>query len=128
MWQKTVLLSCFFLLHCALHGQPEPGDSLQVFELAELTEELRDSERPWLGFFRNDNLITGLYTLEAGATDQQSPHDTDEIYYVIEGSGEFECDGKIVSVQPGTILYVPAHAIHRFLNIEAKLTMLVFFD
>ena len=36
-------------------------------------------------FLRVPDLSAGIYVLEAGATDPQSPHTEDELYYVIAG-------------------------------------------
>ena len=38
-------------------------------------------------FLRVPDLSAGLYVLEAGATDPQSPHTEDELYYVVAGRG-----------------------------------------
>ncbi|MBX2817323.1 MAG: cupin domain-containing protein [Saprospiraceae bacterium] len=103
-------------------------DELRHFALDSLIDVVEQSERPWLGFFSNENLTTGIYTLEAGATDKQSPHKSDEIYYVVEGDADFRCAGKTVSIKPGSILFVEAEASHQFLNIRKKLVLLVFFD
>ena len=37
-------------------------------------------------FLRVPDLSAGLYVLEAGASDPQSPHTEDELYYVISGA------------------------------------------
>ncbi len=38
-------------------------------------------------FLRVPDLSAGIYVLEAGATDLQSPHTEDELYYVVAGRG-----------------------------------------
>ena len=40
-------------------------------------------------FLRVESMSAGLYVLEAGASDPQSPHAQDEIYYVISGRARF---------------------------------------
>lgn len=122
----VILSIALFLGYSNAYGQE--STEMQLFEADSLIAKLEESERPWLGFFRNENLTTGIYSLDAGAEDKQSPHDTDEIYYVIEGVGKFECNNDVVEIKPGSILYVPAHANHRFIDIKEKLVMLVFFD
>ena len=81
----------------------------------------------YLEFLRDGLFSGGLYVLEAGSEDPQVPHQEDEVYYAVEGRAGFECDGRSVPVRPGTILFVPARAIHRFHSIEERLTVLVFF-
>jgi quercetin dioxygenase-like cupin family protein len=44
-------------------------------------------------------------------------HPGEEIIYVIEGSLEYEIDGKTSKVKAGDVLFVPAGAIHTARNI-----------
>ena len=44
-------------------------------------------------------------------------HPGEEIIYVIEGSLEYEIDGKISKVKAGDVLFVPAGAIHTAKNV-----------
>ncbi|MGE0225768.1 MAG: cupin domain-containing protein [Acetobacteraceae bacterium] len=46
--------------------------------------------------------------------DPQVPHDKDEVYVVVSGSGRFVCGDRTVMFQPGDALFVPAQATHRF--------------
>ncbi len=47
-------------------------------------------------------------------TDPQSPHEQDELYFVISGTGEFVSGADRVHFEPGTVLFVPAGQPHRF--------------
>lgn len=76
---------------------------------------------------RRSDLSLGTYCLRAGAVDRQSPHAEDEVYVVSAGRGRFTSGGQTVDVTPGTVLFVPAHESHRFHDITADLTLLVFF-
>jgi len=53
--------------------------------------------------------------------DYQTPHDQDELYVILEGSGEFVLAGGRVSFGPGDVLFVPAHKEHRFENFSDDL-------
>ena len=48
--------------------------------------------------------------------DHQLPHDQDELYVVISGSGDFYNNGITKTFQRGDVLFVPAGDEHRFLN------------
>jgi mannose-6-phosphate isomerase-like protein (cupin superfamily) len=48
--------------------------------------------------------------------DPQTPHKQDELYVIINGSGEFQLDGNRSTFQQGDIIFVPAGADHRFEN------------
>jgi hypothetical protein len=40
----------------------------------------------YMEFLRVPSMSAGVYALKAGATDAQSPHKEDEIYYVVRGN------------------------------------------
>lgn len=41
-------------------------------------------------------------------------HDWDESFYVIKGSVEISCNGMTTTAMPGTLVHVPAGAVHSF--------------
>jgi mannose-6-phosphate isomerase-like protein (cupin superfamily) len=93
----------------------------------DLSAEQRASAEPWLEFLRVPALRAGLYVLAAGAWDHQSPHEEDEVYYVVAGRATFEAGAEQTPVRAGSIIYVAAHQPHRFTNITEELRVLVFF-
>ena len=99
----------------------------RAFELANLLEERKSSGRPYLEFLRVPSLSCGVYNLPAGARDLQSPHDEDEVYFVIEGSGRVRVGNEEHKVGPGSILFVEATSEHSFFEIDEDITLLVFF-
>lgn len=46
--------------------------------------------------------------------DYQTPHDQDELYFVLEGSGIIEIAGEAHSFSPGAAIFVRAGQVHRF--------------
>ena len=78
-------------------------------------------------FLRTGSMSAGIYELPAGAEDPQRPHRQDELYHVVTGRGEFECDGHRQAVGPGTVIFVEAGAPHRFVEIAEDLSVLVVF-
>ena len=104
---------------------PVPFES---FETKELLKEMAERDQRWHAFLGRPTLRCGIYRLEAGSVDGQSPHAEDEVYYVLSGSAQFTADGETVAVTEGTILYVAAHREHRFHDIEEDLDILVFFS
>jgi mannose-6-phosphate isomerase-like protein (cupin superfamily) len=69
----------------------------------------------------------GVYVLVAPEPDRQQPHDDDEIYIVLEGSGVLDVNGRKVELREGHALFVPAGAEHRFSGYE-HLSLLVIFE
>lgn len=71
-------------------------------------------------------LELGVYVLVAPEPDRQQPHEDDEIYVVLEGSGVLEIEGEVVELSEGQAAFVPAGAEHRFIGYE-QLSLLVIF-
>ena len=72
-------------------------------------------------------MSAGVYVLPRGATDLQTPHGEDEVYYVVHGHGRFRHGDSDETVEPGDILFVLAREEHRFHSIEEELVLLVVF-
>jgi mannose-6-phosphate isomerase-like protein (cupin superfamily) len=65
--------------------------------------------------------------LVAPEPDRQQPHEDDEIYVVLEGTGVLQVEGEEVPVREGTAVFVAAGADHRFTAYE-HLSVLVIFE
>lgn len=72
-------------------------------------------------------LEIGVYVLVAPEPDRQQPHDDDEVYVVLEGSGSLDVEGTTVDLREGHAVFVPAGAKHEFSGYE-HLSVLVIFE
>ena len=72
-------------------------------------------------------LSLGLFALEVGGEDTQSPHEQDEVYVVVEGTAVLDVAGERTPVSSGSAAYVPARVPHRFLDVSADLRVMVVF-
>jgi mannose-6-phosphate isomerase-like protein (cupin superfamily) len=97
---------------------------MQIWQAENLAAE---QNRSYGEFLRVPAMSMGIYKLPAGGIDPQSPHNEDESYYVVRGRAKIEVKGETQAVQAGTVIFVPAHALHRFKEIEEDLVLLVFF-
>lgn len=97
-----------------------------VFDAGELADKTTD-ERRYHEFLRVPAISAGMYVLAAGATDRQSPHQEDEIYYVVRGKGKVRIGADEHGVRRGSVIFVDARAEHRFFDIEEELVLLVLF-
>ena len=71
-------------------------------------------------------LELGVYMLVAPEPDRQQPHEDDEVYVVLEGTGTLEVEGERVDVREGQSVYVPAGAEHRFVGYEELAVLVIF--
>ena len=81
----------------------------------------------YLEFLRVPALSCGLYVLDAGAADPQTPHGEDEIYHVLAGRGRLRVGDGDREVEAGDTVYVAAGVEHRFHSITEQLRLLVVF-
>ena len=75
-------------------------------------QHLQQQKEPFMTLFRHGTLEVEIYKPEK--TDHQTPHDRDEVYIVIAGSGTFFNNGTRMSFGAGDFLFAPAGVEHRF--------------
>src|SRR5438128_11952869 len=76
---------------------------------------------------RRQSMSVGVYRLPAGGADPQSPHDEDELYYVLSGAAVLEAGTDRIPVRAGSAVFVARRVVHRFVEISEWLEVLVFF-
>jgi mannose-6-phosphate isomerase-like protein (cupin superfamily) len=103
------------------------SDACRFFDVEPLLAEQHESGEPWFEFLRVPSLRAGLYVLKPGSWDHQTPHEEDEVYYVLGGRSTFEAGDDRRDVAAGAVIYVPARHPHRFTNIQEELRVLVLF-
>jgi mannose-6-phosphate isomerase-like protein (cupin superfamily) len=71
-------------------------------------------------------LEVGVYVLVAPEPDRQQPHEDDEVYVVLEGTGTLEVEGEELELREGEAAFVRAGAEHRFTSYEHLAVLVVF--
>jgi mannose-6-phosphate isomerase-like protein (cupin superfamily) len=97
------------------------------FEIAAVKERLREAGGGYEIVHESAGLEVGVYSLVAPEPDRQQPHEDDELYVVLEGTGVLEVEGEQSPVRAGTAVFVEAGADHRFTAYE-HLSVLVIFE
>ena len=100
---------------------------MDAFDMPQIEEAHRKDGEFYHEFIRAKRLSVGLYVLEAGATDPQTPHTEDEIYYIVSGSVMIEVAGEERPVSAGSVIYVDEQVDHRFHSITEDLKVIVVF-
>lgn len=93
------------------------GDALRQLETGD------DPEGALL--FAHGSLTIEIY--RPAGVDRQQPHEQDEVYVVIAGSGEFVNGDTRQPFEPGEVLFVPAGVEHRFENFSDDFATWVIF-
>jgi mannose-6-phosphate isomerase-like protein (cupin superfamily) len=97
------------------------------FEVSDVKDRLRDEGGGYEIVHESPGLELGVYVLVAPEPDRQQPHEDDEVYVVLEGTGVLDVEGQSVPVKEGTAVFVEAGADHRFSAYE-HLSVLVIFE
>jgi mannose-6-phosphate isomerase-like protein (cupin superfamily) len=100
---------------------------VHAFGVKSVVEKLRAAGGGYEVVHDSPGLELGVYVLVAPEPDRQQPHEDDEIYLVLEGSGVLEVDGTPVPVKEGDAVFVEAGADHRFSAYE-QLALFVAFE
>ena len=89
---------------------PEPSEAIR-HRLESVASRLGEGS-PFEVVFERPEVSVELYA--PVGTDEQQPHDRDELYIVATGSGTFSRGDESVPFGPGDLLFVPARVPHRF--------------
>jgi mannose-6-phosphate isomerase-like protein (cupin superfamily) len=99
---------------------------VRAFEIAGVRKKLAEAGGGYEIVHESAGLELGVYVLVAPEPDRQQPHEDDEVYIVLEGTGVLEVEGEQVPVKEGTAVFVEAGADHRFTAYEHLSTLVIF--
>src|SRR6476659_489776 len=108
-------------------GEGKPLTEAYPFDVEEVKSRLAAENGGYEVVHSSPGLEIGVYVLVAPEPDRQQPHDEDEVYVVLEGSGVLEVEDVATPLDEGMALFVPAGADHRCTAYE-HLSLLVIFN
>ena len=98
------------------------------FDVNNYVGELRENKEEYFHTFLNrTSLAAGILVLKPGEEDTQTPHEFDEVYYVIQGDGFLKINKKDYSVSGGKAFFVAKDVTHYFFGNSKELVVLYFF-
>jgi mannose-6-phosphate isomerase-like protein (cupin superfamily) len=97
------------------------------FDIDATRQRLADSGGGYEIVHRSPGLEVGVYVLVAPEPDRQQPHENDEVYVVLDGTGVLDVEGRQTPLRKGEAIFVPKGADHRFVAYEL-LSVLVIFE
>lgn len=99
----------------------------KILELQDLLSRLQKEGGYFLDFLKIRNLEAGIILLHPDENDTQGPHPSDELYYIINGSGWMDLGKTKRAVKEGSIIFVPAGMRHKFYGNKEDLVILYVF-
>jgi len=97
------------------------------FDLASYVEKIKSGSSYFYTFINRDSLAAGVLVLQPGEEDTQTPHESDEVYYVISGDGFLRIKGKDYAVSKDKLFFVAKGVTHYFHGNTEELRVLYFF-
>ena len=97
------------------------------FDLSTYLEKIKKSNSFFHTFINRESLATGVLLLAPGEEDTQTPHASDEVYYVIEGNGFLKIKNKDYIVSKNKLFFVAKDVEHFFHENTIELKVLYFF-
>ena len=97
------------------------------FDLSSYLKKIKNSNSFFHTFINRDSLAVGLLVLQSGVEDTQTPHASDEVYYVISGDGFLKINNKDYSVSKDKLFFVAKNVEHCFHSNTKELKVLYFF-
>jgi mannose-6-phosphate isomerase-like protein (cupin superfamily) len=97
------------------------------FDTKQYVDELAKSDEYFHTFINRESLAAGILVLEPGEDDTQTPHESDEVYYVVQGDGFLQVNKKDYPVSEGKVFFVAKDVEHFFFGNSKKLVVLYFF-
>jgi mannose-6-phosphate isomerase-like protein (cupin superfamily) len=96
------------------------------FEIQGVVRRLRGDGGGYEVVHASPGLEIGVYVLVAPEPDRQQPHEFDEVYVVLEGTGVLEIEGRPTPIEEGQGVFVAAGAEHGFTAYEQLAVLVVF--
>jgi mannose-6-phosphate isomerase-like protein (cupin superfamily) len=93
-----------------------------VFPAGRRTQVLVGEKAP----IKAQGFCQGRVTIFPGGKVPKHEHPNEEVYFVLEGAGTIEIDGKIEPIQAGEAVYVPSGCSHELANPSQNTHNMVF--
>ncbi len=97
------------------------------FDTKKYIDEIRKNDNYFHTFINRETLAAGVLVLQPGEEDTQTPHDSDEVYYVVKGDGFLKINKKDYPISEGKMYFVQKDVAHYFFGNTKELIVLYFF-
>jgi len=97
------------------------------YDLDTYLEKIKNSNSYFHTFINKESLAAGILVLKPGEEDTQTPHDSDEVYFVLSGNGFLKIKDKDYKVSKDKLFFVAKDVEHFFHGNTKELKVLYFF-
>ena len=97
------------------------------YDTEKYLKQISNSNSYFNTFLSRSTLAAGILSLDPSEDDTQEPHDSDEMYYILNGNGFLRINKTDYTIKPGKAFFVPKNMDHYFFGNTKKLTVLYFF-
>ena len=97
------------------------------YDLTTYLEKIENSSSYFSTFIDKESLAAGVLLLKPGESDTQTPHENDEIYFIISGDGFLKIKNKDYEISKNRLFFVAKNVKHFFHGNTEELKVLYFF-
>ena len=97
------------------------------YDISKYIEKIKKSDEYFHTFINLETLAAGVLVLKPGEKDTQTPHESDEVYFIIKGDGFLKIKNKDYPVTPNKMYFVGKEIEHYFHGNTKELIVLYFF-
>ena len=97
------------------------------YDLDTYLEKIKNHNFYFDTFINKSSLAAGILVLKPGEEDTQTPHDSDEVYFVLSGNGYLKIKDKDYKVSKDKLFFVAKDVEHYFHGNTRELKVLYFF-
>ena len=98
------------------------------FDTNDYIKKLRKNQNNYFHtFIDRETLAAGVLVLQPGEEDTQTPHEFDEMYFVLKGDGYLRINKKDYPISEGKAFFVQKEIEHHFFGNTKELVVFYFF-
>ena len=100
-----------------------------VIELnfADVILDMKAQKEEFRRILETRNIALGIWKIEVGESDFQTPHERDEVYIILSGKAKLKIEEKIFEVSPNKIFFVKRDTEHNFFDIVEDVELIYAF-
>jgi mannose-6-phosphate isomerase-like protein (cupin superfamily) len=100
----------------------------QEFDIKKYIDKIRASDNYFYTFINRQNIAAGVLVLNPDEEDTQTPHDSDELYYVVQGDGYLQINNTDYKISDGMMYFVQKNVPHKFFGNKKEIIAIYFFS